>query len=40
MQTEVVMQMAVYAGFPPVLNGMTAVKEVFVEQQELNHENP
>lgn len=26
---EVVMQMAVYAGFPAALNGMTAVKEVF-----------
>jgi len=25
---EVVMQMAVYAGFPAALNGMTAVKEV------------
>jgi len=26
---EVVMQMAVYAGFPAALNGMAAVKEVF-----------
>lgn len=26
---EVVMQMAVYAGFPAALNGMTAIKEVF-----------
>lgn len=26
---EVVMQMAVYAGFPAALNGMSAVKEVF-----------
>ncbi|MGF1571199.1 MAG: carboxymuconolactone decarboxylase family protein [Nodosilinea sp.] len=26
---EVVMQMAVYAGFPAALNGMTVVKEVF-----------
>lgn len=26
---EVVMQMAVYAGFPAALNGMRAVKEVF-----------
>lgn len=26
---EVVIQMAVYAGFPAALNGMTAVKEVF-----------
>ncbi|MBE9110097.1 carboxymuconolactone decarboxylase family protein [Nodosilinea sp. LEGE 07298] len=30
---EVVIQMAVYAGFPAALNGMTAVKEVFAEQQ-------
>ncbi|MBE9158055.1 carboxymuconolactone decarboxylase family protein [Nodosilinea sp. LEGE 06152] len=29
---EVVIQMAVYAGFPAALNGMTAVKEVFAEQ--------
>lgn len=28
---EVVIQMAVYAGFPAALNGMTAVKEVFEE---------
>ena len=28
---EVVIQMAVYAGFPAALNGMTAVKEVFKE---------
>ncbi len=26
---EVVMQMAVYAGFPAALNGMSAVKEIF-----------
>lgn len=29
---EVVIQMAVYAGFPAALNGMTAVKEIFAEQ--------
>lgn len=29
---EVVMQMAVYAGFPAALNGMTAVKQVFAER--------
>ncbi|WP_017301832.1 carboxymuconolactone decarboxylase family protein [Nodosilinea nodulosa] len=29
---EVVIQMAVYAGFPAALNGMGAVKEVFAEQ--------
>ncbi len=29
---EVIMQMAVYAGFPAALNGMFAAKEVFVER--------
>lgn len=29
---EVVIQMAVYAGFPAALNGMTAVKEVFEQE--------
>lgn len=29
---EVVLQMAVYAGFPAALNGVTAVKEVFTER--------
>ena len=29
---EVVIQMAVYAGFPAALNGMTAVKQVFAER--------
>lgn len=29
---EVVMQMAVYAGFPAALNGLTAVREVFAER--------
>lgn len=28
---EVVMQMAVYAGFPAALNGLSAVREVFAE---------
>jgi 4-carboxymuconolactone decarboxylase len=28
---EVVMQMAVYAGFPAALNGLTVVREVFAE---------
>ncbi len=28
---EVVIQMAVYAGFPAALNGMTVLKEVFAE---------
>ncbi|MEM9162258.1 MAG: carboxymuconolactone decarboxylase family protein [Cyanobacteria bacterium P01_F01_bin.4] len=31
--TEVVMQMAVYAGFPSALNGMAAVKQVFAERK-------
>lgn len=29
---EVIMQMAVYAGFPAALNGMQAAKEVFLER--------
>lgn len=29
---EVIMQMAVYAGFPAALNGLTAAKEVFAER--------
>ncbi|MDR3480373.1 MAG: carboxymuconolactone decarboxylase family protein [Burkholderiaceae bacterium] len=29
---EVIMQMAVYAGFPAALNGMFAAKEVFAER--------
>jgi 4-carboxymuconolactone decarboxylase len=32
--TEVILQMAVYAGFPAALNGMFAAKEVFVERDE------
>lgn len=36
---EVVMQMAVYAGFPAALNGMTVVKRVFAEREiELSRE--
>ena len=30
---EVVMQMAVYAGFPAALNGISVVKQVFAERQ-------
>jgi 4-carboxymuconolactone decarboxylase len=30
--TEVIMQMAVYAGFPSALNGLSAAKEVFQER--------
>ena len=31
--TEIIMQMAVYAGFPAALNGLFAAKEVFAERQ-------
>jgi 4-carboxymuconolactone decarboxylase len=31
---EVIIQMAVYAGFPAALNGMNAAKEVFKERDE------
>lgn len=31
---EVIMQMAVYAGFPAALNGLFAAKEVFAERSE------
>jgi 4-carboxymuconolactone decarboxylase len=31
---EVIIQMAVYAGFPAALNGMSAAKEVFKERDE------
>ena len=31
---EVIMQMAVYAGFPAALNGLPAAKEVFKERDE------
>lgn len=31
---EVIMQMAVYAGFPAALNGMFAAKEVFAQRDE------
>ena len=33
---EVIMQMAVYAGFPAALNGLFAAKEVFAETDEAN----
>ncbi|WP_315810665.1 MULTISPECIES: carboxymuconolactone decarboxylase family protein [unclassified Bradyrhizobium] len=32
--TEVIMQMAVYAGFPAALNGLFAAKEVFSHQTD------
>ncbi len=31
--TEVIMQMAVYAGFPAALNGLSVAKEVFTERE-------
>jgi 4-carboxymuconolactone decarboxylase len=31
---EIMMQMAVYAGFPAALNGLFAAKEVFAEREE------
>ncbi|MEY2890806.1 MAG: hypothetical protein RJA98_714 [Pseudomonadota bacterium] len=33
---EMLMQMAVYAGFPAALNGMFAAKEVFAERDAVN----
>lgn len=30
---EIIMQMAVYAGFPAALNGLSAAREVFAERQ-------
>jgi 4-carboxymuconolactone decarboxylase len=33
---EIMMQMAVYAGFPAALNGLFAAKEVFLEREENN----
>ncbi|MBA4390482.1 MAG: 4-carboxymuconolactone decarboxylase [Syntrophus sp. (in: bacteria)] len=32
---EVIMQMAVYAGFPAALNGLFAAKEVFAERDKM-----
>jgi 4-carboxymuconolactone decarboxylase len=34
---EVIIQMAVYAGFPAALNGISAAKEVFQERDEQGH---
>jgi 4-carboxymuconolactone decarboxylase len=33
---EILMQMAVYAGFPAALNGLFAAKEVFAERDKVN----
>lgn len=35
---EVIIQMAVYAGFPAALNGIFAAKEVFKERDEKNQD--
>jgi 4-carboxymuconolactone decarboxylase len=35
--TEVIMQMAVYAGFPAALNGLTAASEVFANRVPANN---
>lgn len=32
--TEIIMQMAVYAGFPAALNGLFAAKEIFAQRSE------
>lgn len=34
---EVIMQMAVYAGFPAALNGLFAAKEVFQDRESAGH---
>lgn len=34
---EVIMQMAVYAGFPAALNGLFAAQEVFAERAAAGH---
>ena len=34
---EVLIQMAVYAGFPAALNGIAALKEVLAEREQLDH---
>ena len=36
---EVIIQMAIYAGFPAALNGMFAAKEVFAERDQAGEEN-
>jgi 4-carboxymuconolactone decarboxylase len=36
--TEIIMQMAVYAGFPAALNGLFAAKEVFLQRSETGKE--
>jgi 4-carboxymuconolactone decarboxylase len=35
---EIIMQMAVYAGFPAALNGLFAAREVFAQDREARHE--
>jgi len=36
---EIMIQMAVYAGFPAALNGVFAAKEVFAERDNADHPN-
>jgi 4-carboxymuconolactone decarboxylase len=38
--TEVIMQMAVYAGFPAALNGLSAAKEVFSHHERQHQATP
>jgi 4-carboxymuconolactone decarboxylase len=38
--TEIIMQMAVYAGFPAALNGLFAAKEVFTARSFAQQEQP
>jgi len=37
---EVIMQMAIYAGFPAALNGLFAAKEVFREREQSGKNDP
>jgi 4-carboxymuconolactone decarboxylase len=37
--TEVIMQMAIYAGFPAALNGLAAAEEVFTDHSATNLRN-
>jgi 4-carboxymuconolactone decarboxylase len=37
---EVIMQMAVYAGFPSAINGLFAAKEIFKERDDLGKSQP
>ncbi len=37
---EIIMQMAVYAGFPAALNGLAVAKEVFADREERRRATP